>query len=227
MNKNQTNLILAIIISIGWFLPLFTRQDGTSFSHATGIYEYFFVDTPSFSVVSFLLFGVASLAIIAVAALYLISYFNNESKFRVKAYQTHFATILVTLYYSLIMIVGAKEYGNKVGFFPYAYHILYVTFGILIYLEHKKDKKDNNQITTPVEKNQYVAPIPNTQITEPIPQNLIKDYFLFDGENQTGPFTITDLKDKVNFETLIWHEGMSEWKKVNEIQDLYNFLNKK
>jgi GYF domain 2 len=49
----------------------------------------------------------------------------------------------------------------------------------------------------------------------------MKQYFLHDGQNQLGPFSPEELKGKnITSETFVWKEGMSDWVKANEIEEL-------
>lgn len=49
----------------------------------------------------------------------------------------------------------------------------------------------------------------------------MKHYFYSDGEKQKGPFTFEQLKNEnIKKETLIWFEGLDDWKPAKEIQEL-------
>jgi hypothetical protein len=49
----------------------------------------------------------------------------------------------------------------------------------------------------------------------------MKQYYIYVGNEQSGPFTIDILKDKqIKSDTLIWHEGLLDWQKASEIDDL-------
>ena len=49
----------------------------------------------------------------------------------------------------------------------------------------------------------------------------MKHYFHSDGENQKGPFTFEQLKNEnIEKETLIWFEGLDDWKPAKEIREL-------
>lgn len=46
-------------------------------------------------------------------------------------------------------------------------------------------------------------------------------FYFTDGENQFGPFTIDELKnEEITKDTLIWFEGLDDWKKANEIEEI-------
>ena len=50
-------------------------------------------------------------------------------------------------------------------------------------------------------------------------------YYYSNGNDKFGPFNIEQLKNKnISKETLVWHEGISEWKKASELQELNNTL---
>ena len=49
----------------------------------------------------------------------------------------------------------------------------------------------------------------------------MKHYFYSDGEKENGPFTFEQLKNEnIKKETLIWFEGLDDWKPAMEIREL-------
>jgi hypothetical protein len=49
----------------------------------------------------------------------------------------------------------------------------------------------------------------------------MKKYHLHNGSEQEGPFTIEELSEKnINRETEIWFEGLDDWKKAGEVEEL-------
>lgn len=49
----------------------------------------------------------------------------------------------------------------------------------------------------------------------------MKQFYLNDGQQQTGPFSIDELKLKgINRDTSVWKEGMAEWVKAGELSEL-------
>lgn len=49
----------------------------------------------------------------------------------------------------------------------------------------------------------------------------MEEYYFSDGENQFGPFTLDELKNqKITKDSLIWYEGLDNWIKANEIENL-------
>lgn len=49
----------------------------------------------------------------------------------------------------------------------------------------------------------------------------MKKFYLHNGTEQTGPFDIDDLRSKnINKDTPIWYDGLSEWTKANNIDEL-------
>lgn len=55
----------------------------------------------------------------------------------------------------------------------------------------------------------------------------MKTYFYSDGDQQFGPFTLDELQSKsLQADFLVWTEGMSEWKKISEIEELAVLVNK-
>jgi uncharacterized membrane protein YhaH (DUF805 family) len=68
---------------------------------------------------------------------------------------------------------------------------------------------------------------PSTQISKPIetvseevkpePRN----YFFYNGTDREGPVSLEELKNKeIKLDTLIWYEGLSDWKSASEIDEL-------
>ena len=52
-----------------------------------------------------------------------------------------------------------------------------------------------------------------------------KYYFYTDGEEEFGPFSITDLKEKdIKRNTKVWTQGMNEWQEAGNIPDLEELL---
>lgn len=50
-------------------------------------------------------------------------------------------------------------------------------------------------------------------------------YYIHDGNIQKGPFSLEELKNQnISSDTLIWYEGMSEWKKASQIEDIQFFF---
>ena len=53
----------------------------------------------------------------------------------------------------------------------------------------------------------------------------MKKYFVHDGKDQQGPFDIAELQgQKINRETLIWFEGITNWTKAGEVSALTNIF---
>ena len=56
----------------------------------------------------------------------------------------------------------------------------------------------------------------------------MKEYFFLKGKDQNGPFTVEQLADKgLTSESLIWTEGMENWKKLKDIPELIQALKPK
>lgn len=54
----------------------------------------------------------------------------------------------------------------------------------------------------------------------------MKEYFYLIGKDQHGPFTIEELKHKgLTSETLVWFDGIENWKKVKDLPELVNLIN--
>lgn len=53
----------------------------------------------------------------------------------------------------------------------------------------------------------------------------MKNYYLHDGKEQHGPYNEEELKQKaIGRDTLVWTEGMEDWKKAGELEDLKAFF---
>lgn len=53
----------------------------------------------------------------------------------------------------------------------------------------------------------------------------MRTYYINNGKENGGPFTLTELKDQlINKSTLIWFEGMEEWKYATEIPELQSLI---
>lgn len=53
-------------------------------------------------------------------------------------------------------------------------------------------------------------------------------YFIKDGEEESGPYTVKQLKSKcLQEETLIWHAGLKEWTYASETFGLKELFQKK
>jgi membrane protease subunit (stomatin/prohibitin family) len=79
--------------------------------------------------------------------------------------------------------------------------------------------------------NQMGQAIPNQNAGQSAPPPIPKEtaYFIAVDGNQTGPFTLTQLKEKVTSKeltkaTLAWKEGMSNWEKAENIAELVAIL---
>lgn len=51
-------------------------------------------------------------------------------------------------------------------------------------------------------------------------------YYLHDGREQYGPFALDELRNQslLKSDSLIWHEGMTDWVKANQVEELKEFL---
>ena len=53
----------------------------------------------------------------------------------------------------------------------------------------------------------------------------MKKYYIHDGKDQLGPFDISELHEKgISADTPIWHEGLPEWGKAREIEEVREAL---
>lgn len=51
-------------------------------------------------------------------------------------------------------------------------------------------------------------------------------YYLHNGQDQYGPFTLDELRNQplLKSDSLIWHEGMADWLKANQVDELKEYL---
>lgn len=55
----------------------------------------------------------------------------------------------------------------------------------------------------------------------------MKEYYFHDGSNQYGPFSIEELKQqKINPDTSIWNNKVTDWKKASQIEELSDIFQK-
>ena len=72
-------------------------------------------------------------------------------------------------------------------------------------------------------------PMPTKEVTQP-PARLVEWYYLDANRAAVGPLPFSQLT-KASFEglvksdTLVWSQGMSEWKRVDQLQELKSHLN--
>ncbi len=56
----------------------------------------------------------------------------------------------------------------------------------------------------------------------------MRKYFMYDGKMKDGPFSLEELKAKpLKKETLIWYDGLKDWGKAGDIDDLNEFFTQK
>lgn len=53
----------------------------------------------------------------------------------------------------------------------------------------------------------------------------MRTYYINNGKENGGPFTLDELKKQdLNKATLVWHQGMDEWKHAHDIEELNSFF---
>lgn len=53
----------------------------------------------------------------------------------------------------------------------------------------------------------------------------MKKYYTHNGTEQEGPYTLDELiQKKINTSTMIWYEGLDNWKKASEIEEIKSIL---
>jgi len=54
----------------------------------------------------------------------------------------------------------------------------------------------------------------------------MKNYYYLTGKTQNGPFTLEEIKAKhLKSETLVWSDGLENWKKLKDFPELFESLN--
>jgi len=55
----------------------------------------------------------------------------------------------------------------------------------------------------------------------------MRTYFYSLNGNRIGPLSLEELKDKnINEDTLVWYEGLNDWSKAKDLEELNNFISK-
>ena len=53
----------------------------------------------------------------------------------------------------------------------------------------------------------------------------MRTYYINNGEENGGPFTLAELKNQhLSKATLVWYQGIDEWKYANDIEELQSFF---
>lgn len=56
----------------------------------------------------------------------------------------------------------------------------------------------------------------------------MRKYFIHDGHEKKGPFNLEELKGlQLKKEMLVWHEGLTEWIKAGDVEDLNDYFAEK
>lgn len=51
------------------------------------------------------------------------------------------------------------------------------------------------------------------------------NYYIYINSQKEGPYTLEELSGKnIKADTLVWHEGLTEWKQAKEIPELHSFI---
>jgi len=54
----------------------------------------------------------------------------------------------------------------------------------------------------------------------------MRKYYLIQNDNQVGPFTLEEIKNKnISIKTPVWHDGLQEWTTADNIPEIQEFLN--
>lgn len=150
-----------------------------------------------------------------------------------------FATELTMILW-ILMGIATSYIANQRGRDPYIWFALGMFFGVLALLtlvllpqvkaeELEKDERNKEIVERREKQMEEQERIENAPDLEP--QSIeTKEWFYLDKERQQhGPlsfYVINELWEggTVNSQTYVWTEGMPEWKRVQEISDLYDIL---
>jgi hypothetical protein len=131
--------------------------------------------------------------------------------------------LLVVILSWLVFGGAASYFASQRGRDPFAWFMIGMLLGILGLLLLFLLPPLENEKKEPVEPEE-IAPV----ITEPAER--LTDWFYLDKNRiQVGPVAFNALKSawddkEITIETLVWREGMGEWKKVAELPSLREVL---
>lgn len=150
-------------------------------------------------------------------------------------------TTIMTMILWMLMGLVTAYFANQRGRDPYIWFALGIFFGLLAILalvllpavksEEEQAIDERNQAIIDmrekqVEEQEKIENAPDQQ-----PQSVeAKDWFYLDKEHkQQGPasfYLINELWEggDINVQTLVWTEGMPEWKKIADVSDLHEVL---
>lgn len=150
-------------------------------------------------------------------------------------------TMLVTMILWMLMGVATAYLAYQRGRDPYIWFALGIFFGILAMLllvvlprvkaeeEIEVDRKNEEIMERrekQVEEQEKLENAPDLQ-----PQSIeTKEWFYLDkAHQQQGPFSFYVLNESwengdINAHSFAWSEGMPEWKKIQDIPELYHIL---
>lgn len=50
------------------------------------------------------------------------------------------------------------------------------------------------------------------------------EFYYSDGQNQFGPVSLEELRTKIDANTLVWHDGMPNWDKASNVEEMKAIL---
>lgn len=147
----------------------------------------------------------------------------------------------LTMILWILMGIATSYIANQRGRDPYIWFALGMFFGVLAVLtlvllppvkseeEQEKDERNKEIVERREKQMEEQEKIENAPDLEP--QSIeTKEWFYLDKERQQqGPlsfYVINELWESgaLNPQTYVWTEGMPEWKRVHEIPDLHDIL---
>lgn len=124
---------------------------------------------------------------------------------------------------SWLLFGGATSYfASQRGRDPFAWFVIGMLLGILglllLFLLPPVGAQGEKEEPTPIKE------------TPAVPVRLVEWYYLDSNRNQVGPISFVQLTHAshdglIKPSTLVWSQGMGQWKRVDEIQEMKAILN--
>lgn len=145
---------------------------------------------------------------------------------------------LLSIIILFIISIGAAYYAEKKGRNPMIWFIIGLLISvfalIILYLLPPIERENEDEFE--VKRNQGFSNYkPNSSLGETMSDKLPEEdtlwYYLDSNHAQFGPVSIVALKElwdtgRLNLESYVWSQGMENWKKVDELENLKKALNK-
>jgi GYF domain 2 len=127
----------------------------------------------------------------------------------------------------LWLMIGSATayYANQRGRDPVVWFMIGMLlglFGLLLVFILPSGKTEN--------KEQSIDSTHDITVFTAVPDYPLVGYYYYDrNQNRQGPLSLDDLKNawtqkQVDKETFVWYEGLLDWKKIEELQNLLTYL---